>query len=94
MLIVGERHLRTVLAGYEAHYNGRRPHRRLGQIMEGGGDDLAERIGIRRVRGHDLVLSAAAPGQRRAFTGAHRCALPLAGVSWLVMACGPRPIAS
>jgi transposase InsO family protein len=27
ILIVGERHLRTVLAGYEAHYNGRRPHR-------------------------------------------------------------------
>ena len=27
MLIVGERHLRLVLAGYEAHYNGRRPHR-------------------------------------------------------------------
>jgi transposase InsO family protein len=27
MLIVGERHLRTVLAGYQAHYNGRRPHR-------------------------------------------------------------------
>jgi transposase InsO family protein len=27
MLIVGERHLRTVLAGYETHYNGRRPHR-------------------------------------------------------------------
>ena len=27
MLIVGERHLRTVLAEYEAHYNGRRPHR-------------------------------------------------------------------
>ena len=27
MLIFGERHLRTVLAGYEAHYNGRRPHR-------------------------------------------------------------------
>src|SRR5436189_221990 len=27
MLIVGERHLRTVLAGYEAHYNGRWPHR-------------------------------------------------------------------
>ena len=27
MLIVGERHLRTVLSGYEAHYNGRRPHR-------------------------------------------------------------------
>jgi putative transposase len=27
MLIFGERHLRTVLAGYESHYNGRRPHR-------------------------------------------------------------------
>ena len=27
MLIFGQRHLRTTLAGYEAHYNGRRPHR-------------------------------------------------------------------
>ena len=27
MLIFGERPLRTILAGYEAHYNGRRPHR-------------------------------------------------------------------
>jgi transposase InsO family protein len=27
MLIFGERHLQTVLAEYEAHYNGRRPHR-------------------------------------------------------------------
>jgi transposase InsO family protein len=27
MLIFGARHLRTVLAGYETHYNGRRPHR-------------------------------------------------------------------
>jgi putative transposase len=27
MLIFGERHLRTVLAAYAAHYNGRRPHR-------------------------------------------------------------------
>jgi putative transposase len=27
MLIFGERRLRTILAEYEAHYNGRRPHR-------------------------------------------------------------------
>ena len=27
MLIYGGRHLRSVLAEYEAHYNGRRPHR-------------------------------------------------------------------
>ncbi len=27
LLIFGERHLRAVLAGFEAHYNGRRPHR-------------------------------------------------------------------
>jgi transposase InsO family protein len=27
MLIFGQRHLRTIPAGYEAHYNGRRPHR-------------------------------------------------------------------
>lgn len=27
MLIFGQRHLQTVIAEYEAHYNGRRPHR-------------------------------------------------------------------
>jgi putative transposase len=27
MLIFGERHLRSVLARYETHYNGQRPHR-------------------------------------------------------------------
>jgi len=26
MLIFGQRHMRAILAGYEAHYNGRRPH--------------------------------------------------------------------
>jgi putative transposase len=29
MLILGERHLRVVMTEYEAHYNGRRPHRSL-----------------------------------------------------------------
>jgi transposase InsO family protein len=29
ILIFGERHLRRVLAGYAAHYDGRRPHRSL-----------------------------------------------------------------
>jgi putative transposase len=27
MLIFGQRHLRTILADYEAHHNGRRPYR-------------------------------------------------------------------
>jgi putative transposase len=31
MLIVGQRQLKTVLAGYVAHYNQHRPHRALGQ---------------------------------------------------------------
>jgi len=31
MLIVGERHLATVLAEYVSHYNGHRPHRSLDQ---------------------------------------------------------------
>ncbi|MFI5065885.1 MAG: integrase core domain-containing protein [Streptosporangiales bacterium] len=30
MLIFGERHLRSVLAEYARHYNGRRPHRSRG----------------------------------------------------------------
>jgi putative transposase len=30
MLISGKRHLRVVMAEYEAHYNGRRPHRGRG----------------------------------------------------------------
>jgi putative transposase len=31
MLIVGERHLSSVLTVYTAHYTGHRPHRSLGQ---------------------------------------------------------------
>jgi putative transposase len=29
LLIFGQRHLRTIMAEYEGHYNGRRPHRSL-----------------------------------------------------------------
>jgi hypothetical protein len=29
MLIFGQRHLRAILGEYQAHYNGRRPHRGL-----------------------------------------------------------------
>ncbi len=42
MLIFGERHLQTLLAQYEAHYNGRRPHQRVpagrieGQVRTSG----------------------------------------------------------
>jgi putative transposase len=32
ILIFGERHLRTVLGQYSAHYNGRRPHRALQRV--------------------------------------------------------------
>jgi putative transposase len=35
ILIFGERHLRTVLARYIAHYNGRRPHRALSLVPAG-----------------------------------------------------------
>jgi len=31
LLILGRRHLKTVLTGYVAHYNQHRPHRALGQ---------------------------------------------------------------
>ena len=37
LLIVNERQLRTVLADYEAHYNGHRPHRSLDQRPPLGG---------------------------------------------------------
>jgi hypothetical protein len=36
MLILGQRHLETVLAGYLAHYNQHRPHRALGQAPPRG----------------------------------------------------------
>ena len=55
MLIFGERHLRRVLAGYAAHYNGRRPHRsrqlRPPRPGQSSADLSQERIKRRPVRG-------------------------------------------
>ena len=49
ILIFGERHLRTVLAQYGAHYNGRRPHRAL-QLLPPRPDHPAPDLDHRRIR--------------------------------------------
>jgi putative transposase len=55
LLILGERHLRKVLADYARHYNGHRPHQALRQRpplhQPGHPVDLAARIERRRVVG-------------------------------------------
>ena len=49
ILIFGERHLRTVLAQYGAHYNGRRPHRAL-RLLPPRPDHPAPDLDQRRIR--------------------------------------------
>jgi putative transposase len=53
VLILGERHLREVLAGYARHYNGHRPHQGLQQEpplrQPGRAVDITARIERRRV---------------------------------------------
>ena len=49
ILILGEHHLRTVLARYATHYNGRRPHRAL-QLRPPHPDDPAPRLDRQRIR--------------------------------------------
>jgi hypothetical protein len=39
VLILGESHLRTVLAGYQAHYNIARPHQGIAQRIPDGEQD-------------------------------------------------------
>jgi hypothetical protein len=39
MLILGERHLRAVLAEYQAHYNTARPHQGIAQRVPDGEPD-------------------------------------------------------
>jgi transposase InsO family protein len=49
MLIFGERHLRAILAEYEAHYNGRRPHRSR-QLHPPRPDHLAANPSLERIK--------------------------------------------
>ena len=49
MLIFGERHLRVVMAEYEAHYNGRRPHRSR-QLPPPRPDQPAAQLSRRRIK--------------------------------------------
>ena len=44
MLIVGERHLATVLAGFTEHYNAHRPHRSLSQRPSEPRSDVPDSI--------------------------------------------------
>lgn len=39
VLIVGEAHLRAILAGYQAHYNTARPHQGIAQRIPDGESD-------------------------------------------------------
>src|SRR5256885_11355908 len=71
ILIFGERHLRTVLTRYGAHYNGRRPHRAL-QLRPPHPDHPAPRLDRQRIRRRSALggliseyeRAAEGPGQR------------------------------
>ena len=54
ILIFGERHLRTVLTRYGAHYNGRRPHRAL-QLRPPCPDHPAPRLDRQRIRRRSVL---------------------------------------
>jgi putative transposase len=54
ILIFGERHLRTVLTRYGAHYNGRRPHRAL-QLLPQRPDHPAPEPNHQRVRRRPIL---------------------------------------
>ena len=61
MLVLGERHLRPVLAEYARHYNGHRPHQGLQQEpplpRPGEGVDITARIERREVLGALIAYS-------------------------------------
>jgi transposase InsO family protein len=54
MLIFGERHLRTVLARYETHYNGRRPHRSR-QLRPPRPDHPAADLSLQRIKRRPIL---------------------------------------
>jgi putative transposase len=54
ILIFGERHLRTVLARYAAHYNGRRPHRALG-LLPPRSDHAVPDLALQRIRRRPIL---------------------------------------
>jgi putative transposase len=54
MLIFGERHLRTILAQYEDHYNGRRPHRSR-QFSSPGPDHPVTDLTRERIQRHPVL---------------------------------------
>ena len=59
VLILGERHLRTVLAEYGRHYNGHRPHQSLRQKpprQPGRAVDITARIERKQVLGGPISV--------------------------------------
>jgi transposase InsO family protein len=54
ILIFGERHLRSVLTRYGAHYNGRRPHRAL-SLLPPRPDHPAPDLDRRRIRRRSVL---------------------------------------
>jgi hypothetical protein len=54
MLIFGERHLRLVLAEYQAHCNGRRPHRSR-QLRPPRPDHPAADLSQKQIRRHPVL---------------------------------------
>ena len=55
MLIFGERHLRTILAEYQAHHNGRRPHRSRQLRPPARPDHLAADLSRKRIKRRPIL---------------------------------------
>ena len=87
ILILSERHLRTVLAEYEAHYNGRRPHRSR-QLRPPRPDHLAADLSQQRINGPSSVASStntSGPPESPAQDRWHSSGTPQAGKATLLV---------